>query len=70
MQAEEGYTEESGIHPVLPGLKGGSMPSIGDFLCSSGRRVPLTPLPTLDPRASWAQGPETGLRVTWLGAQP
>lgn len=56
------------LHPMLPGLKGGApMPSIGDFLCSSGRRVPDGPLPVLDPRASWQARPETGLRVTWLG---
>lgn len=55
------------LHPVLPGLKAGSMPSIGDFICSSGRRVPTAPLTTHDPRPSWGNAPETGLRVTWLG---
>ena len=55
------------LHPVLPGLKAGAMPSIGDFLCSSGQRVPLAPPPTFDPRQSWNSAPETGLRVTWLG---
>lgn len=55
------------LHPILPGLKGGEMPSITDFLCSSGRRVPLAPLATLDPREGWQRPPETGLRVTWLG---
>jgi len=55
------------VHPVLPGLKGGSMPSIGDFICSSGRRVPAAPLATHDPRPGWRHAPETGLRVTWLG---
>lgn len=55
------------VHPVLPGLKGASMPSLGDFLCSSGRRVPKTPLAVLDPRASWSRNAESGLRVTWLG---
>jgi L-ascorbate metabolism protein UlaG (beta-lactamase superfamily) len=43
------------------------MPSIGDFLCASGRRVPSAPLNTRDPKPSWARAPETGLRVTWLG---
>jgi L-ascorbate metabolism protein UlaG (beta-lactamase superfamily) len=56
------------LHPILPGLKGGAaMPSIGDFICSGGRRVPGAPLATLDPRPSWGRAPETGLRVTWLG---
>ncbi|MES1184665.1 MAG: MBL fold metallo-hydrolase [Myxococcales bacterium] len=56
------------VHPVLPGLKGGNMPSIGDFICStSGRSVPSAPLATSDPRPSWGEAPETGLRVTWLG---
>jgi L-ascorbate metabolism protein UlaG (beta-lactamase superfamily) len=56
------------LHPVLPGLKGGNMPSIGDFICSTGgRRVPSAPLATSDPRLSWGKAPETGLRVTWLG---
>jgi L-ascorbate metabolism protein UlaG (beta-lactamase superfamily) len=55
------------LHPILPGLKNGPMPSITDFLCASGRRVPTAPLVTLDPRASWSKAPETGLRATWLG---
>jgi len=55
------------LHPIMPGLRGGAMPSIGDFLCGGGRRVPEAPLATRDPRPSWARGPETGLRVTWLG---
>jgi L-ascorbate metabolism protein UlaG (beta-lactamase superfamily) len=55
------------VHPVLPGLRSGSMPSIADFLRTGGRRVPTAPLTTLDPRPSWARPPETGLRVTWLG---
>jgi L-ascorbate metabolism protein UlaG (beta-lactamase superfamily) len=58
-------------HPVLPGLRNPSVPSpsIGDFLCASpeSRRVPLSPLPSLDPRSSWLRAPDTGLRVTWLG---
>jgi L-ascorbate metabolism protein UlaG (beta-lactamase superfamily) len=70
MQGSRRYRdgEFHNLHPILPGLKGGSpMPSIGDFLCSSGRRVPDAPLATLDPRPSWSRAPETGLRVTWLG---
>ena len=56
------------VHPVLPTLKSGAaMPSLHEFLCSGGRRTPILPLPTLDPRASWKHEPETGLRTTWLG---
>ena len=55
------------VHPILPGLKAGAMPSLGDFLCSSGKRSPDIALPVLDPRAAWQKPPETGLRVTWLG---
>jgi L-ascorbate metabolism protein UlaG (beta-lactamase superfamily) len=55
------------VHPVLPGLKAGSMPSITDFLCAGGKRVPPAPLGVLDPRTSWQRDAESGLRVTWLG---
>lgn len=69
MQSSARYRDGAfhNVHPILPGLKAGVMPSIGDFLCAGGRRVPEAPLPTRDPRASWGQAPETGLRVTWLG---
>jgi L-ascorbate metabolism protein UlaG (beta-lactamase superfamily) len=30
-------------------------------------RRPARPLPTMDPRGRWIHGPETGLRLTWLG---
>ncbi len=55
------------LHPILPGLRAGAMPSLGDFLCGGGRRVPGAPLATRDPRPSWEHAAETGLRVTWLG---
>ena len=66
MQSSRRYRdgEFHNVHPILPGLKGGSMPSIGDFLCPGGRRVPGVPLATDDPRPSWQRAPETGLRVT------
>ena len=70
MQGSQRYRdgEFRNLHPILPGLRGGApMPSIGDFICSSGRRVPSAPLATLDPRPNWGHAPETGLRVTWLG---
>jgi L-ascorbate metabolism protein UlaG (beta-lactamase superfamily) len=55
------------VHPILPGLKGGRMPSLGEFMGKGGRRVPTAPLPLRDPRAGWTKAPETGLRITWLG---
>ena len=70
MQGSKRYRdgEFHNLYPILAGLKGGApMPSIGDFICSSGRRVPDAPLATLDPRPTWGRAPETGLRVTWLG---
>ena len=56
-------------HPVLPGLRDAAvpMPSLLDFLCGGQRRVPSGPLPSVDPSASWARPPDTGLRATWLG---
>src|SRR4051794_11818479 len=69
MQGSQRYRdgEFHNLHPVLPGLKAGGMPSIGDFLCGGERRIPGAPLRTLDPRPAWQRSPETGLRVTWLG---
>lgn len=54
------------LHPLLPDLKTGGMPRIGEFLCGP-RRVPKAPLPAFDPRPAWTRRPETGLRATWLG---
>lgn len=57
------------IHPVLPGLRDTSVPrpSLSDFLCSTGRRVPPGPLPSVSPLEAWRQAPANGLRATWLG---
>ena len=57
------------LHPVMPGLRDPavSMPTLGDFLCGGERRVPRGPLPSLDPRGTWARAPASGLRATWLG---
>ncbi|HVV88229.1 MAG TPA: MBL fold metallo-hydrolase, partial [Kofleriaceae bacterium] len=38
-----------------------------EYLHGSDRRVPVAPLPSVDPRAGWARPPATGLRATWLG---
>ena len=72
MRASPLWAGEAGFrnqHPVLAGLRDPSvaMPSIRDFLCGGTRRVPLGPLPSVDPRPAWLQPPETGLRATWLG---
>jgi L-ascorbate metabolism protein UlaG (beta-lactamase superfamily) len=57
------------VHPIQRGLRdpSASMPSISDFLCADGRRVPSEPLPHADPREAWRKPPDTGLRATWLG---
>jgi L-ascorbate metabolism protein UlaG (beta-lactamase superfamily) len=57
------------LHPVLPGLRDlqAKFPTLADFLCDTGRRVPKGPLPALDPRDAWAKRPGSGLRATWLG---
>ena len=57
------------LQPIAPGLRDPSvpMPSLRDFLCVGGRRVPAGPLPALDPRSSWLRPPGSGLRATWLG---
>jgi L-ascorbate metabolism protein UlaG (beta-lactamase superfamily) len=57
------------VHPVAPGLRdpNASMPSLGDFLCGGERRVPLAPLPSVNPLDFWSKPPGSGLRATWLG---
>jgi len=56
-------------HPIMPGLRdpNAPMPALTEFLRAGAGRVPPAPLPSVSPLASWAQPPETGLRVTWLG---
>ena len=57
------------VHPIVPGLRDprASMPTLREFLCGGERRVPPAPLPSMDPRATWATQPASGLRATWLG---
>ena len=57
------------IHPVLPNLRdpAAAPPTMSEFLCESGRRVPRGPLPSTDPIAAWRKRPASGLRATWLG---
>ena len=57
------------MHPIMPGLRdsNATMPSLSDFLCGGERRVPLGPLPSLNPLETWTKPPASGLRATWLG---
>jgi L-ascorbate metabolism protein UlaG (beta-lactamase superfamily) len=64
--AGEGFRN---VHPVLPGLRATDvrMPSLADFLCGGGRRIPRRALPSTSPRDAWSREPDSGLRATWLG---
>src|SRR5258706_10089037 len=57
------------VHPVIPGLKDPDtpMPTVKDFFCEDGRRVPTAPLPSTSPLETWRSKPQSGLRVTSLG---
>src|SRR5450432_1217159 len=57
------------VHPVLDRLRdpAAASPTLSDFLRGGERRVPLGPLPALDPIATWLKKPASGLRATWLG---
>ncbi len=57
------------LHPVSPGLRdpNAPRPTLSDFLCGGERRVPLGPLPSVDPTEAWSSKPGSGLRATWLG---
>lgn len=57
------------LHPIAAGLRdpSASMPTLQDFLCGGERRVPLGPLPSMNPLEVWGKKPASGLRATWLG---
>lgn len=57
------------LHPVAPGLRdpAARFPTLRDFLCAEGRRVPTGPLPAVDPLDTWRRPAGSGLRATWLG---
>lgn len=57
------------IHPLLERLRDPTVrpPSLSEFLCAGGRRIPDKALPSTDPREFWSKTPSTGLRATWLG---
>ncbi|MCW5625466.1 MAG: MBL fold metallo-hydrolase, partial [Burkholderiales bacterium] len=71
MKASRLWTGETfrNIHPVIPGLRNttGPRPSIKEILWSEGRRVPVGPLPSVNPLDAWRRPAGTGLRATWLG---
>lgn len=49
------------------GLKGNPLPVLGEYFFGRNQRTPPAPLPLSRPHDTWAQGHDTGLRVTWLG---
>lgn len=56
--------------PIRPGLRDTTAPrpTLGEFLCGGGRRVPAGALPVLDPGDAWRRPVgHDGLRATWLG---
>jgi len=56
------------VHPVDPGLRDRTeRPSLTDFLCPDVRRMPGSPLPSVNPVDAWLQPAGSGLRATWLG---
>jgi L-ascorbate metabolism protein UlaG (beta-lactamase superfamily) len=57
------------VHPILAGLRDPtvSMPKLSEFLCGGERRVPVAPLPSMNPLEHWTKAPGSGLRATWLG---
>ena len=64
--AGEGFRN---LHPVMPGLRdpAAAMPTVKEFLCDEGRRVPSAPLPAMNPLEAWRRKSQSGLRATWLG---
>ena len=64
-QARAGFRN---LHPIPPGLRDptAKFPSLRDFICTDGRRVPAGPLPALNPLDTWRQPAGSGLRATWL----
>ena len=40
------------------------MPKLSEFLCGGERRVPLAPLPAINPLDAWSHSAQSGLRAT------
>ena len=53
--------------PIPRGDPAVPMPAIKDFVCGGNRRVPLAPLPAVNPLDTWTRPADSGLRATWLG---
>ncbi|MBS0393873.1 MAG: MBL fold metallo-hydrolase [Proteobacteria bacterium] len=64
--AGEGFANK---HPILAGLRRPEvpMPTLREFFFTRGRRIPVAPLPAVDPRDAWRRAPGSRLRATWLG---
>lgn len=55
-------------HSAVPGLKRGTaLPTVSEYFCGDQRRVPFSPLPSVNPLELWTKPFDTGLRATWLG---
>ena len=55
-------------HRAVPGLKPGTvLPTVSEYFCGDQRRVPSSPLPSVNPLERWNKPIDTGLRATWLG---
>lgn len=52
---------------AVPLGAGQARPDLKAILFEKNDRVPVAPLPSLDPRHAWVRPAETGLRATWLG---
>lgn len=52
-------------HPIIPDLRdpNAAMPTLGEFICGGGRRVPRGPLPSMSPLDTWAKRLSSGLRA-------
>jgi len=69
MQASPRWVDGSfhNVHEMIPGLRGEEGMPLLEFFCPKEKRAPAAPLPTVDPRPTWAVAPTTGLRATPLG---
>jgi L-ascorbate metabolism protein UlaG (beta-lactamase superfamily) len=71
MRASPLWSGESfrNVFPIPSGLReaDAARPSLSDFLCDGNRRVPLGPLPSMNPLDAWSRTAGSGLRATWLG---
>ncbi|MBL8952028.1 MAG: MBL fold metallo-hydrolase [Myxococcaceae bacterium] len=52
---------------ATPDLKGNTFATMGEYFAGGQQRKPPGLLPSTSPLAGWAQAPDSGLRLTWLG---